>query len=250
MQQSEADDTGKPPRFRERHRQARHREFLDAARRIVAADGPDALTMQRVTDDLGTSVGGIYIYFPTKDSLLVELQREALNSLHASYLLGQARLDDHLRDHSVDPAPASLARLLATARFWTDAHEHLAGDLDLSRRVFAPHGETDEAGTVLPAVLRFLEDIAKRLDEAVSAGALEAADNLERSAVLVAAVNGVLLASTVRGWDESLFDGGVLATRLSVDLFVGWGAERSALDEAAKTLEGYGAIGHLAPPPA
>lgn len=241
-----------PARFRERHRAARHRAFLDTARRIVTSEGHGALTMQRVTDEMGTSVGGIYLYFPTKDALLAELEAEALHVLHASCLLGQARLDAHLEVQGTDATTAALARAVATARFWIDAEASLPTEIDLSRRLFSDAGVVageEETARLLPAVLRLLDEARTRIGAAAALGALAPDDDLERAITAVSAVNGVLLASAVGSWDEELFDGRRLARRLVDVLFLGWGADGDGLDAANDALDAFGAREHLAPVP-
>ncbi|CAN5615726.1 hypothetical protein BH20ACT2_BH20ACT2_20220 [soil metagenome] len=240
-----------PPRFRERHRLARHREFLDAARRIVNTDGQAALTMQRVTDDVGSSVGGIYIYFPSKNALIAELQREALEVLTTSYLLGQARLDLLLAERDVDPATAALARGIATARFWIASEETFPSEIELSRRLLAGAQAviaTDEASRVLPAVLRLLEEGRQRLDAAAELGAIDPANNIERAVVVIAAITGVLLTSKLGRWDDHLFDGRHLATELIGNLFAGWGATRDRLAAVDELLAAFSQDQHRAPP--
>jgi AcrR family transcriptional regulator len=241
-----------PARYRERHRAARHRAFLDAARRIVTTEGQAALTMQRVTEELGTSVGGIYLYFPTKDALLAELEREALQVLHASFLLGQARLDAALEVTSIEPAEAALTRALATARFWIDAEASLPTEIELSRRLFGDTGSvvvSDATAGVLPSVLRVLDEARSRLSAAAGLGIIDQDDDLERAVLIVSSVNGVLLASKVGVWDEALFDGRRLALRLVDLLFAGWGAPAESRAAAGARLDAMADRGHLAPVP-
>jgi AcrR family transcriptional regulator len=238
------------PRYRERHRAARHRAFLDTARRIVTTEGQAALTMQRVTDELGTSVGGIYLYFPTKDALLAELESEALQVLHASFLLGRSRLDEALT--SLAPADAALTRAMAAARFWIDAETTLPTEIELSRRLFGDAsslGDEGTAGRVLPSVLRLLDEVQRPLTAAAALGIIDQDDDLERAVLIVSSVNGVLLASKVGAWDEALFDGRRLALRLVDLLFAGWGAPAEPRAAAGARLDALAERGHLAPVP-
>jgi AcrR family transcriptional regulator len=64
--------------------QARARATVDAlveaAARILAADGPDALTTNRIAEVAGVGIGSLYQYFPSKEAIvaaLVERQLEA-----------------------------------------------------------------------------------------------------------------------------------------------------------------------------
>jgi len=84
--------------LRERFRLQRSEEFLATALKIVTSEGVPALTMQRIADELGCSVGLIYRYFPSKNALLGELQRGSLDVLHTSLQLTIAHLDELLSE--------------------------------------------------------------------------------------------------------------------------------------------------------
>ena len=243
-------ESSPPLGYRDRHREKRRREFLDVARRIINTEGHDALTMQRVTEAVGSSTGGIYIYFASKDVLMAELQREAFDVMVASYLLGQSQLDAVLEERGADLPAAALARAVATCRFWIDSEETLPGEIELSRRLIAgataPMAQPGEG--VLPAALRLLDEGRQRLDAAVEAGVLDPGNSLERAVMLVASMTGVLLTSKLGGWDTSLFDGRHLATGLVSDILVGWGATREQLAVADAHLAAFAKQHHVAPP--
>jgi len=48
----------------------RTRSLLEATRRIIAAEGFDAVTMERVAGEAGITKGGIYLYFRNKDRMI------------------------------------------------------------------------------------------------------------------------------------------------------------------------------------
>jgi AcrR family transcriptional regulator len=48
---------------------------IDAAHRILATDGYDAMSTNRVARVAGVSVGSLYHYFPTKEAIVAELAR-------------------------------------------------------------------------------------------------------------------------------------------------------------------------------
>ncbi len=48
----------------------RRDEFVDAAQRLIAAKGYEALSIQDLLDDLGASKGAFYHYFGSKSDLL------------------------------------------------------------------------------------------------------------------------------------------------------------------------------------
>ncbi len=235
--------------YRERHRAARRREFLDIARRIITTESQDALTMQRLSDETGSSAGGPYVYFPTKDALIAALQLEAFDMVLRSYRLGRTQLDEFLAGAGVTSAEAALAGVLANCAFWVDSEETLPIDIELTRRLIGGHTtvEIDPNAGVLPIALEVVDEGRQRLDLAVDAGVLGAGNNVERAIVLVASMTGVLLVSKLGDWDNQLFDGRRLADELAKDILVGWGANRDQLSAADQHLSRFREQGHIAP---
>ena len=65
----------------------RTRSLLEATRKVIAAGGFDAVTMERVAKEAGMTKGGIYLYFRNKDELIVsaieEIASEMLQQIEA-----------------------------------------------------------------------------------------------------------------------------------------------------------------------
>src|SRR6201996_3668059 len=75
--------TGRPtPRIssRKQPKQARSAQLvsdiLTAAAQVLARDGAHRFTTARVAEKAGVSVGSLYQYFPNKESILFQLQRQ------------------------------------------------------------------------------------------------------------------------------------------------------------------------------
>lgn len=234
---------------RARNRLERHGAFVRAARQVVFADGLEALTMQRLAEEVDCAVGTVYTYFPSKSALVAELQREAIEVLDASAGRLEGRLDERLRGAA--PAVRRLARVVGLARFWVDTFETFPEEARLlqmlvSSTVNTPTIADDDVSRVLPAALRLLHRMEAALDAAAAEGALDAGDAMERTVVLVAALNGVLLLETVARVDPDLFDGRRLSRSLVDDLLRGWGADGRSLAAAAQRIDGLSAAGPLA----
>ena len=60
---------------------ARAAEVVAAAREILEQEGPDALTMRRIADDLRIKAPSLYKHFPNKAAIEVVLVEEALGQL-------------------------------------------------------------------------------------------------------------------------------------------------------------------------
>lgn len=238
-------------RYRDRHRAARRQEFLETARRIVTTEGLPALTMQRITDEIGSSSGGIYVYFKTKDILIAELQRGAIATLGASFVHGQQALSDFLDESGADPSDAALTHVLAAGWFWVESEATLPIDVELFRRLFATAETTSDSthgSEVLASALTLLGEGRARVDRAVEIGVLEDGNGVQRFILLSSCVTGAMLTSKLLPWDNDLFDGHRHATQLVHDLVRGWGADVERLSATEAALEAFLEQGQIAPP--
>jgi AcrR family transcriptional regulator len=54
----------------------RSRSLLESTRRLIAAEGFDAVTMERVAEEAGITKGAIYLYFRNKDQMILTAVEE------------------------------------------------------------------------------------------------------------------------------------------------------------------------------
>jgi AcrR family transcriptional regulator len=235
---------------RARNRLERHGAFVQAAKRVAFADGIEALTMQRLADEVDCAVGTVYTYFPSKSALVAEIQREAIEALDASCARFEATLTGRVRGAA--PAVRRLAMVIGLARFWVDTFETFPEEARLLQLLMSSPTTAsrtvvdDDVSRVLPAALRLLHRMQVALDGAAGDGAVGPGDAMERTVVLVAAVNGVLLLETVARVDPDLFDGRRLSRSLVEDLLRGWGADGRSLAAAVQRVEALAQAGPLA----
>lgn len=238
--------------IKEQFRIERHRDFLQIALRMVTTNGLDALTMQSLADELEVGIGTLYRHFPSKDFLIAELQREALDILNTSFRLSQAHLDEHLEASGVtDPALVTLTKAVGAARFWIDAEKVFPQEIDLSRRMFIDPTITldaEQAGHIVPAALQMLDRARQLLDDAVAAGALRDGPSAQRAVIVIAGTTGVLMTSSLARWDDDLFDGRELSASMVNDLFLGWSADPQKLADVEPRLAELAERGLLVPP--
>lgn len=57
----------------------------DAALRLIARHGYEAVSMRKLADEVGVQAAALYRYFPTKEDLLFTLMREHMEALVASW---------------------------------------------------------------------------------------------------------------------------------------------------------------------
>lgn len=222
----EPSPTGAPGR-RQRNRLARREQYLRAAMRIVSDDGVERLTMQRMADDLDCAVGTIYTYFESKDALLSELQRLALDRISESYRTLRERVDPELQVRAADDVEVALVRVILGLRFWVTTAEVYPDESNLFRSLTTRRTKMspDEAVRMLPSAWQLFFDGSQVIAEAQDVGALAPGNAGERMVTAAAALGGVLLLSGLSHFDADLFAGPVLALTLVDDLVRGWGAD-------------------------
>src|SRR5580658_6037095 len=82
-----------PPRKRRSAAEARM-AILDAAERRLQASGPAAIRLQEVAADVGVSHPTILHHFGSREALVEEVVRRALDSLHAGLLASVKGMPD------------------------------------------------------------------------------------------------------------------------------------------------------------
>ncbi|MFC9327386.1 TetR/AcrR family transcriptional regulator [Kitasatospora sp. NPDC057015] len=101
---------------RARAREELTREIKEEARRRLAAEGAQRLSLRAVARELGMASSALYRYFPSRDELLTALIVDAYNDL--------ANATDRALDAAA-PTPRARWRALCTAvRDWARAHPH------------------------------------------------------------------------------------------------------------------------------
>jgi AcrR family transcriptional regulator len=137
MNKTSADlDVASPPA--RSSRSARALDVVAAARAVLEAEGPDALTMRRLGDELGMRAPSIYKHFADKAALESALIEEALLEIGGALHRAVAHPDRH----------GAIRGLLDTYRQYSVGHPNLyrlatAGRLE---RAALPDGLEDWAG--------------------------------------------------------------------------------------------------------
>lgn len=212
---------------RQRRRDARTEGILAAASRLLAEEGFEALTMQRLARELDHAPAAVYRYFASKDALLAELQRRVLVAIRELHESRRETLDALLERREAKPRPAALARIVALA----DAYREFARAEPQRFHLFAQTmGDPRERIAEGPARISYesalvlLEELRDRIADAVAGGALEPGDTMDRAVRLWASLHGIVLVRKLGRFDARAFDVERLADGLYEDLLAGWGA--------------------------
>lgn len=210
--------------LRERTRAARVEAVVSTARWLVSQDGEDALTMQRLADELECAVGSLYRYFPAKSDLLAAVRAEQLRCLDA-----WLRAAEPTGDGAADP----LGTLVHRGRRWIEGTVALRAEVALARRLaaarYAPGG--DPGGDGLEPLVGWFAD---PLHAAVAARALRPGDARVRAQVLVCSLTDVaLMAATA---DSATSGADATPIELLGCLLATWGAGDRALADGGQRI--------------
>jgi len=136
----------------------RTRSLLEATRKVIAAEGFDAVTMERVGAEAGMTKGAIYLYFRNKDHMILAAIEEM-----ASEMLRQI-------EARIDLTAAPWERLSQTIRAQLDIMEEqkdLLRVVLLDRRLLRDSPRGKQARRLLKYRERHEGRLKKSLDEGI-----------------------------------------------------------------------------------
>jgi len=226
----------KPVDKRKVRHDRKREKLLDEAMALVVEDGMEGLTIARLANRIGGSVGALYRYFESKEELVVGLQELAIADFR-DFLDARLAAQTRALGACTSPQAGALARIMAAVAAYVDHADgspqpHRLVDLFLSTPdavLSDAHAQAVGQRVILP----ILQIVGGLLAEAVAVGALAAGDVEQRTHLAWAFVHGL---DHFRKRDR--LNGAHLQVEVLVPLAVrtllaGWGASTSALDEAA-----------------
>jgi len=144
-------------------RDFRSREILEAARRVVAHNGFQGVTIDRVAEEARIAKGTVYLYFHTKEELL-----------KAAVEQGMVNFTNQIRAEveEVTQPLEKLCRLVEASLELSDSQRDFFKMLLLERNFLAAAPNHPEATQMLDLYLGHIDFIASVLRQAVEAGML------------------------------------------------------------------------------
>jgi AcrR family transcriptional regulator len=163
----------------------RTRSLLEATRKVIAAGGFDAVTMERVGAEAGMTKGAIYLYFRNKDHLILDAIEEMASEMLRKI---QAR---------VDPKAPPWERLCTTIQAQLEIMEEqkdLLRVLLLDRRLLRDNPRGNQARRLLKYRERHEARLKNLLDEGIKEKIFPAMD----TALAAFYINEMTISTAVR----------------------------------------------------
>jgi AcrR family transcriptional regulator len=210
-------------------------EILGAAMRAFVWGGIEAVTIASIEHEVGTSVGGLYRYFDSKDAILVALGQESLVGFDALQRELLAALEERLTARKAGAAHAALARACTSFSAFLVHAERAPGPHRLLDMLLSTPDRLFDQETA-PLVERALEPILGRsselLDAAAAAGAVRPGDARLRTHAVWAAFHGVDHFKKRDRFMPAELHSQRIAELIFESLFLGWGVEPEAFARA------------------
>ena len=175
--------------------------LLEEAGRLLAEDGPEALSLRRLAAEVGTSTTAVYSLFGGKPELVREIHREAFRRFGAR-LAEVRRTDDPLRDLA-ELATAYRDYALANPHLYTVMFGRPVPDAELDPQDAA---ESDATFQPLLDIVRAAADAGLLVDvpaETIATGlwaVVHGLMSLELNCAVGPENYSVVISSAMRGW--------------------------------------------------
>lgn len=237
----------------QRRRDKRIQHILETAIAILASDGLEGLTIQRLAAALDYTPGALYRYFESKDAILLGVQRLALEGFATVFeqarhlgraVSDRAGLDDHVA--ATVELQAIFEAYVALAVEQPVRFALIASAMADPRQLVSD----EDSGAILPPFLELLQGVAGSLIAATPQA--DPALAFDRTVALMSGLMGVLTLRKVKRLAPVLLDVHRIARVHFRATMLGFGVAAETLDRAESTLKaavGDGLTLHLLPQP-
>jgi AcrR family transcriptional regulator len=174
---------------RDREREERKRQILDAARDLLFAEGLQATSVNKIAKNAELGVGTIYSYFKNKEEIFAALQQEGIELLHARAKKAISREKD------------ASDRLRAIAGSYLDFSNENRDYFDIINYFLSSPGTLlgDELKeTIDQRGNQIISLIVTTIEEGISAGEFCEVNGRKFAMMFWAAIHGLILFSKLR----------------------------------------------------
>ncbi len=216
-------------------RAAKRDEIVSHAREMIAATGPAEFSLNQLARDLGYTPGALYWYYPSKEALVGEVQRQVFSEM-AGDLAARREQASRVADRRGDaPELRALFVLLSFARYYLRLDALRPEYLRLIAFSLDPRiWLDDEQGALLgPVLVQVFQQVAIPFTAASACGALSPGPAAARAVQYWAALQGIVQTQKLSRLAPGLFEPERLGMANACALLTAWGACTSLLDEAS-----------------
>lgn len=217
--------TTQPIGRRERNRRDKIQRILNTAKSLIENGGIEALTIQRLAQQLDCAVGALYRYFPSKDALLAELQCGVIRNVKDTLF---DDIDSRISDEPLVQL-VSVAKCYQTYLMNHPSHFRLISLGVSDPKQYLP---TELGLKVMHEVQIILLRMSQIIEKAADTGVLGTGDAQPRTLVYWSAIQGVMQMNKLSRFSPDTLNNTQLLIETLRTLLLGWGATPQHVNDA------------------
>lgn len=172
---------------RQKEKEDRREAILSAAREVFFEEGIHRATVDLIAARAEVAKGTVYLYFPSKETMLAHLVMEGLDTLYA-------RLEQAYDESAPDPAEARLRRMaIAYFDFYREQPDYFRLMMAFDRGQFRESISKDLYETILHRSLSGLHWLVRAIEQGMQERAFAPGDPRQIAGAAWAALGGVLV---------------------------------------------------------
>lgn len=204
------------------YRKERMNRLHQAARRHIAKKGVQGLQLKDLARELGYTSPALYRYYPSKEALVVDLQKETLRMMHQAL----CRLLTHFESSS------PLVKLILCTRFYIGYSTLSPASFALNNSVFSSTSVI-LSGEHRDSIIHAMKEILLLIQEQFNQLPVkDKTSTFTRTLCLWSSLHGVLLTQKYHGDFDIPSPDHLVST-----LLLGWGIPKSKLMEAQRHID-------------
>ena len=168
------------------------------------------------------------------------MQRHTIALCQVGFAKLRDRTDALAHHHHLTPGQQALADLLGVAALYRALAEHHPARFWLVSAILGDPRHMvsdDEALHIAAPLIGLMGEVSQRMDAAARHGTLRSGTPLQRSTILISALQGVLQVGKLERLAPDAIHAQALAAQLAVNLMRGWGASEADLVAARAVVD-------------
>ena len=187
--------------------------------------GLEGLSINKLAHALDYTPGALYRYFPSKDALVLTLIEEVVADVSVELASSVEGLDP------LEQIRACIAVWTRFARSSPERFGLIASTFSAARALLSADIVAEQA---IASMMRGLAPLRNALSEAAESGLLSDGEALDRTLILFASVNGLLMLRKQAQRAPQLIDLDRLTSTLVETLLLGWASERLSPQKSSR----------------
>lgn len=221
----------------QRRREAKEKNILDTAMKMISENGIDNFSINKLADNLDYTPGALYRYFPSKDSIIAELEINILNEFRDTIQKAVKYCEQNLNNYE-NILPIIKLRLIVNIYLFISVEIpekfYFINTLFSDTRAMI---KDSEAVKVTGSVISLIMEIGRIFTECENKKLLNKGNIIERTIIFVSSLQGILQLSKLRRINPNIFTVEKLIDNYVISILSGWGSNENMVKESSVLIK-------------